>query len=108
MARDRRTTAALAAVLATLVLAVAACGDDGGGSSDSAGGGGGTGPEKTSLKVGLIKIGDVLPFWVAEKQGYFKEAGFDSVQGTEMAEAPRSSPPCSRGSSTSAGRTTCR
>jgi NitT/TauT family transport system substrate-binding protein len=85
MARDRRTTAALAAVLATLVLAVAACGDDSGGSSDSAGGGGGTGPEKTSLKVGLIKIGDVLPFWVAEKQGYFKEAGFDSVQGTEMA-----------------------
>ena len=108
MARDRRTTAALAAVLATLVLAVAACGDDGGGSSDSAGGGGGTGPEKTSLKVGLIKIGDVLPFWVAEKQGYFKEAGFDSVQGTEMAGGAAIQPAVQSGSSTSAGRTTCR
>jgi NitT/TauT family transport system substrate-binding protein len=82
MARGRRP-AALATLLAVLALALAACGgDDSGGSS---GGSSGTGPEKTSLKVGLIKIGDVLPFWVAEKQGYFKDVGFDSVVGTEMA-----------------------
>jgi NitT/TauT family transport system substrate-binding protein len=79
-----RRPAVLAVLMAVLALGLAACGgdDDGGGSSADSGG---SGPEKTSLKVGLIKIGDVLPFWVAEKQGYFKEVGFDSVVGTEMA-----------------------
>jgi NitT/TauT family transport system substrate-binding protein len=78
-----RRTIALAALLAALVLGLAACGDDE--DSSAGGGGGGTGPETKALKVGLIKIGDVLPFWVAEKQGFFKEVGFDRVTGTEMA-----------------------
>jgi NitT/TauT family transport system substrate-binding protein len=88
-ARGRRTVAALAALLVALALGVSACGgDDEGSSSASSGSGGsssGSGPETKALKVGLLKIGDVLPFWVAEQQGFFKEVGFDSVQGTEMA-----------------------
>jgi NitT/TauT family transport system substrate-binding protein len=81
--RAGRRPASVATLLAVFALAFAACGgDDDAGSS---GGSSGSGPEKTTLKVGLIKIGDVLPFWVAEKQGFFKEAGFDSVTGTEMA-----------------------
>jgi NitT/TauT family transport system substrate-binding protein len=75
----------VATALAALVLALAACGGDD--SSDSASGGSssGTGPEKTTLKVGLLKIGDVLPYWVAEKQGLFKQVGFQNVTATEMA-----------------------
>ena len=68
-------------MLATLVLAVAACGDDGGGSSDSA-----ASAAREDVAEGRPdQDRRRLPFWVAEKQGYFKEAGFDSVQGTEMA-----------------------
>jgi NitT/TauT family transport system substrate-binding protein len=55
------------------------CGD----SSESESGGGG-GPEKTSVKVGIIKFADTIPFWVAEQQGLFKQAGLTTVQGVEM------------------------
>jgi NitT/TauT family transport system substrate-binding protein len=88
--RGGRTTVGLVAVLlAAVMLVLAACGGDDGdsssSSSSSSSGGGGTGPETKDLKIGLLKIGDVLPFWVAEKQGFFKDVGFTSVKGTEMA-----------------------
>jgi NitT/TauT family transport system substrate-binding protein len=78
---------ALALLVAALALALTACGgdDDSSSSASAGGGGGGNGLESTSIKVGLIKIGDVLPFWVAEKEGFFKEVGFSQVTGTEMA-----------------------
>jgi NitT/TauT family transport system substrate-binding protein len=82
----RRWTALLAVLaLAGLSLGLAACGDDDDGGSSSGSSAGGTGPESKTLKVGLLKIGDVLPFWVAEKQDFFKDVGFDSVTATEMA-----------------------
>jgi NitT/TauT family transport system substrate-binding protein len=86
-AEGRRVTGAvLAAVLAVMVLALAACGGDDSSSSGGGGGGGeGSGPEKTSLKVGILKITDVYPIWVAQKEGFFKEVGIDNVQVTEMA-----------------------
>jgi NitT/TauT family transport system substrate-binding protein len=85
--RGRATVGLLAVLLAGLMLVLAACGgdDSGSSSSSSSSSSGGTGPETKDLKVGLLKIGDVLPFWVAEEQGFFKDAGFTSVKGTEMA-----------------------
>jgi NitT/TauT family transport system substrate-binding protein len=73
--------AAFAATLALAVAGLAACG--GGGSS------GGTsstknGLESTSLKVGILKIGDVLPYWAADEKGFFKKQGL-SVKTVEMA-----------------------
>lgn len=59
----------LAAVLAALALAVAGCGGD----DESSGGEGGL--EKTSLRVGILTIGDLVPFWAAQEQGYFKDEG---------------------------------
>jgi NitT/TauT family transport system substrate-binding protein len=55
------------------------CGDS---SSKSTSTGGG--PEKTTLKVGIIKFADTIPFWVADQQGFFKKAGLTKVQGIEM------------------------
>jgi NitT/TauT family transport system substrate-binding protein len=80
----RSTAAVLVALLAMLVLALGACGGD---DDESSAGGdaGGTGPEKTTLKVGILKIADVYPLWVAQQQGYLKEAGFDKVEVVEMA-----------------------
>jgi NitT/TauT family transport system substrate-binding protein len=76
----RRLRAFVVAALAALALTVAACGD----SDDSGSGGGGSGPEKTSLRVGILTIGDLLPFWVAQEQGYFKQEGL-KVKEVEMA-----------------------
>jgi NitT/TauT family transport system substrate-binding protein len=74
----------IASALVALVLALGACGgDDDDASSGSASSG--TGPEKTTLKVGILKIADVFPLWVAQQQGYLKEAGFKNVQVVEMA-----------------------
>ena len=87
--RARRGTAVLvAALLAVMVLALAACGgDDSTSGSGGSGGSGseGSGPEKTSLKVGILKISDVYPIWVAQKEGFFKDVGIDKVEATEMA-----------------------
>jgi NitT/TauT family transport system substrate-binding protein len=80
----RRRGALAAAVATTLALALAGCGGDDEAESP-AGSGGGSGPEKSTLKVGILKIGDVLPLWIAEQQGFLKEAGFQSVQIVEMA-----------------------
>jgi NitT/TauT family transport system substrate-binding protein len=83
----RLTGAVVTALLAVVVLALPACGGNDSSSSGSSGGGGGTGsgPEKTSLKVGVLKISDVYPLWVAQKEGFFKDVGIDNVQATEMA-----------------------
>ena len=79
----RRVAALLAAVLVALAFGIAACGDDEEGGEQAASGG--TGPEKTTLKVGILKIADVFPLWVAQQQGYLKEAGFQKVEIVEMA-----------------------
>jgi NitT/TauT family transport system substrate-binding protein len=60
---------ALVAALAVVALAAAGCGDD-----EQSGGGDG-GLEKTSLKVGILTIGDLVPFWAAQEQGYFADEG---------------------------------
>jgi NitT/TauT family transport system substrate-binding protein len=85
----RATAVVVAALLAVAVLALAACGGDDSSSSGGSSGGNssssGSGPEKTSLKVGILKISDVYPLWVAQKEGFFKDVGIDNVQATEMA-----------------------
>jgi NitT/TauT family transport system substrate-binding protein len=48
-------------------------------SSTSAGG-----LETSTIKVGIIKFSDTIPFWVADQQGFFKKAGLTNVQGVEM------------------------
>jgi NitT/TauT family transport system substrate-binding protein len=86
--RGRRWVALIAAaVLAVMALGVAACGGDDSSSGGSTGGNSASagGPEKTTLKVGILKIADVYPLWVAQQQGYFKQAGFKNVQVVEMA-----------------------
>lgn len=60
---------ALVAALAVVALAATGCGGD----DEPAGGDGGL--EKTSLKVGILTIGDLVPFWAAQEQGYFKDEG---------------------------------
>jgi NitT/TauT family transport system substrate-binding protein len=55
-----------------------------GGSSEKSKSTAGGGPEKTTLKVGIIKFADTIPFWVADQQGFFKKAGLTTVQGIEM------------------------
>jgi NitT/TauT family transport system substrate-binding protein len=73
--------AALALALAALTLA--ACGGDD--SSDSSSGDtSGKGLEKTSIKVGTLKIGDLVGMYVAQDQGFFKEEGL-TVTNVEMA-----------------------
>ena|SRR5215208_4573994 len=61
--------AALLAVLACAV-GVAACGDD-----DDGGGGGGAQAGTTTLRVGVIPIADVAPFYLGMKKGFFEEEG---------------------------------
>jgi NitT/TauT family transport system substrate-binding protein len=77
--------ARIAAVLVALALALAACGGDDDDSASSGNESSGTGPEKTTLKVGILKIADVYPLWVAQQEGFLKEAGFTNVQIVEMA-----------------------
>jgi NitT/TauT family transport system substrate-binding protein len=70
--------AALVAALALLVPMVAGCGD----SDDESSGDGGL--EKTSLRVGILTIGDLIPFWAARERGFFREEGLE-VEEVEMA-----------------------
>ena len=57
---------------------LAGCGD-----SDEPSSGDG-GPEKTSLRVGILTIGDLIPFWAARERGFFREEGLE-VEEVEMA-----------------------
>jgi NitT/TauT family transport system substrate-binding protein len=68
--RPAHTALALVAVLALLVSTLAACGD-----SDEPSGDGGL--EKTSLRVGILTIGDLIPFWAARERGFFREEGLE-------------------------------
>jgi NitT/TauT family transport system substrate-binding protein len=61
---------AVVAALAAVALVAAGCGGD-----DEPSGGGEGGLEKTSLKVGILTIGDLVPFWAAQERGYFKDEG---------------------------------
>jgi NitT/TauT family transport system substrate-binding protein len=82
---DRRGAlrAAFALILVLAVAGLAACGgdDDSGGATASAGK---NGLESSSLKVGILKIGDVLPYWAAAEKGLFEKQGL-SVKTVEMA-----------------------
>jgi len=57
------------------------CGSDDASSTSTAASGS---LETTKLKAGIIMFADTIPFWVAEQQGLFRDAGFDSVEGVEM------------------------
>ncbi len=62
------------AVAAVLVAALAAC-DQG----ESSAGGGGAHPsvEKTRIRVGVLPVVDVGPYYLAVDKGYFKDEGLD-------------------------------
>lgn len=77
--RLRPSAAALLAVLALLVPALAACGDSDEPSREADGG-----LEKSSLRVGILTIGDLIPFWAARERGFFREEGLE-VEEVEMA-----------------------
>jgi len=66
----------LLAALAIVALAATGCG----GSDDDSGGGGENGLEKSSLKVGILTIGDLVPFWAAQQQGFFDQEGLKVEQ----------------------------
>jgi NitT/TauT family transport system substrate-binding protein len=72
-----RSTSALVSRAPSLLLAVAlvvglaACGGNDKGSS------GGSGPETTTLTVGVLPVVDAAPVYLAVKQGYFKAEGLD-------------------------------
>jgi NitT/TauT family transport system substrate-binding protein len=70
--------AALLAACAVLVPSFAACG----GSDDDSSGEGGL--EQNSLRVGILTIGDLIPFWAARERGFFREEGLE-VEEVEMA-----------------------
>lgn len=71
----RLRTLTLLGALAIVALAATGCGG-----SDDSSGGGENGLEKDSLKVGILTIGDMVPFWAAEKQGYFQAEGLKVEQ----------------------------
>lgn len=68
--RMHRGSLAVTAAITTLVLAAAGCG--GGDDKPSASG---TGPEKTTLNVGLLPVGDLAQFQLAQDRGFFKAEG---------------------------------
>jgi NitT/TauT family transport system substrate-binding protein len=75
-----RWKVALAVVLALGAVVLGACG----GSDGESSGAGKNGLESAALKVGILKIGDVLPYWAADEKGFFKKQGL-SVKTVEMA-----------------------
>ncbi|TGO04686.1 ABC transporter substrate-binding protein [Serinibacter arcticus] len=83
--RASRTRAVLALTAATALLAVAACtpaqdGTDPGGTSDGGtSDGDSSGAGTTPVTLGLTYVPDIqfAPFYVAEANGYYDEAGFD-------------------------------
>jgi NitT/TauT family transport system substrate-binding protein len=77
--RPAHVALALVVALALLISTLAACGD-----SDEPSGEGGGGLEKTSLRVGILTIGDLIPFWAARERGFFREEGLE-VEEVEMA-----------------------
>jgi NitT/TauT family transport system substrate-binding protein len=81
----RAWRAVLAVILALAAVGFGACGDDDSGGGESGSGAGKNGGlESTSLKVGILKIGDVLPYWAATEKGFFKKQGL-TVETVEMA-----------------------
>ena len=68
MANGMRRRALAALSVLTLLAPAAACGD--GSSSD-----GGTGPEKTTVTVGYLPAPDFAALFVAQRKGFFREAG---------------------------------
>lgn len=71
--RELRRAAATALAAVAVMAGVAACG----GGSDTSSNASGSGPETTSLKIGVIKIAGVTPIFAAQKLGYFKDEGLD-------------------------------
>ncbi|CRK61276.1 putative extracellular solute-binding protein [Alloactinosynnema sp. L-07] len=85
IARLRPAAAAIAVAL--LASSCSLLGGDEG--SNSAGGSGTGGVEKAKIKVGVLPVVDVAPFYRAIEQGYFKEQGLD-VEAVVMASGPAS------------------
>ncbi|WP_018682544.1 ABC transporter substrate-binding protein [Actinokineospora enzanensis] len=77
--RTARVRLPIALLAATLLASLSGCGLLGGSDDQStSGGGGGTGAvEKAKIRVGMLPVVDVAPFYRAIEQGYFKEQGLD-------------------------------
>lgn len=83
-----RTRLSVAAMAMTLAATVSGCGLLGGDDSgDSAAQSGGGSIEKTKIKVGVLPVVDVAPFYLAVEQGYFKEEGLE-VEPVVMGSGP--------------------
>jgi NitT/TauT family transport system substrate-binding protein len=67
--RMHRGSLAITAAIAALALTAAGCGGDDKPSAS------GTGPEKTTLNVGMLPVGDLAQFQLAIDRGYFKAEG---------------------------------
>jgi len=69
-----RVVSVVASLLAVVVL-TAGCSALGGSGSDPAAGAGGNGPEKPTLRVGMLNIVDTASFFVAQQRGFFQAEG---------------------------------
>ncbi|SDD27374.1 ABC transporter substrate-binding protein [Actinokineospora iranica] len=79
----------LAALALTVLATASGCGLLGGDDEGSGSGQGAGGVEKAKIKVGVLPVVDVAPFYLAIEQGYFKEQGLD-VEAVVMASGQTS------------------
>jgi NitT/TauT family transport system substrate-binding protein len=68
---------ALSGLAFALFTAVSGCGLLGGDDTSSQSNNSSGGLEKSHVKISVMTTTDVAPFWLAVKNGYFKEAGFE-------------------------------
>lgn len=87
--RVSRARLPIVAMVATLAATLSGCGLLGGEDEGAAGQGASGGVEKAKIKVGVLPVVDVAPFYRAIEQGYFKEQGLD-VEAVVMASGPAS------------------
>ncbi len=75
--RNSRLRLPIAALAVTMLASLGGCGLLGGDDEGSAAGQGTGGVEKAKIKVGVLPVVDVAPFYRAIEQGYFKEQGIE-------------------------------
>jgi NitT/TauT family transport system substrate-binding protein len=79
--RNRRVMAGLVIGISA-ILALSACGGSPEAEDENTGGGSTTTvePEVKDITIGILPVALLTPVWLAEKQGYFEDEGFDSVE----------------------------
>ncbi|MBP2330685.1 NitT/TauT family transport system substrate-binding protein [Kibdelosporangium banguiense] len=75
--RSRTRLSIIATTALALVLAASGCSAIGGGSEPTSSGTPGGPVEKPAIKVGVLPVVDMAPFFVAVDSGYFKQEGLD-------------------------------